>query len=106
MTRTELERVLAGEILEDDSEITLVELCRTCAVQAETVESLVDYGIIEPVGRRGTHWCFQAGSIRRTRIAMRLQRDLGVNLAGAALALELLERIDELNTRLRRDRLR
>jgi chaperone modulatory protein CbpM len=35
------------------------------------------------------------------RIALRLQRELEVNLAGAALALELLERIDQLNARLR-----
>ena len=30
-----------------------------------------------------------------------LQRDLGVNLAGAALALELLERIAELEAKVR-----
>jgi chaperone modulatory protein CbpM len=35
------------------------------------------------------------------RIALRWQRDLDVSLAGAALALELLERIDQLHTRLR-----
>lgn len=104
MTRSELEKVLAGEVLEDDREITLVELCRTCAVQAETIESLVDYGIIEPAGRRGNHWSFAAASIRRARIAIRLQSDLGVNLAGAALALDLLERIDALDARLHRDR--
>jgi hypothetical protein len=33
--------------------------------------------------------------------AMRLRRDLGVNLAGALLACDLLERIDELEARLR-----
>jgi chaperone modulatory protein CbpM len=33
---------------------------------------------------------------RRVRTVVRLQRDLGVNLPGAALALELLDRIDEL----------
>lgn len=104
MTKSELEQILAGEVLEDDREITLVELCRTCAVQAETIESLVDHGIIEPAGRRGSHWCFGAASIRRARIAIRLQSDLGVNLAGAALALDLLERIDALDARLHRDR--
>jgi chaperone modulatory protein CbpM len=31
-----------------------------------------------------------------------LQRDLGVNLAGAALALELLDRIEHLRAQLRR----
>jgi chaperone modulatory protein CbpM len=41
--------------------------------------------------------------LRRTRITLHLQqRDhLGVNLAGAALALDLLERIEELDARLR-----
>jgi hypothetical protein len=34
--------------------------------------------------------------------AMRLRRDLGVNLAGALLACDLLDRIDVLEARLRR----
>jgi chaperone modulatory protein CbpM len=62
---------------------------------------LVEQGILEPAGRRGRHWCFPASSLRRTRITLHLQRDLGVNLAGAALVLDLLERIEELDTRLR-----
>jgi chaperone modulatory protein CbpM len=35
-----------------------------------------------------------------------LQRDLGLNLAGAALALELLERIENMRAQLRRERSR
>jgi chaperone modulatory protein CbpM len=31
---------------------------------------------------------------------VRLQRDLGVNLAGAALAIDLLDQLDELRRRL------
>lgn len=61
----------------------------------------MEQGILEPSGRRGRHWCFPYASVRRTSVALRLQEDLGVNLAGAALALELLERIDKLNARLR-----
>ena len=65
---------------------------------------MVEQGVLEPSGKRGHHWCFPANSIRRTRIAARLQRDLGVNLAGVALALDLLERVDELQARLRATR--
>jgi len=39
--------------------------------------------------------------VRITSIVVRLQRDLGVNLAGAALALDLLQHIDELRAQLR-----
>ena len=37
----------------------------------------------------------------RVRTVLRMQRDLHVNLAGAALALDLLERIEALNARLK-----
>jgi chaperone modulatory protein CbpM len=37
-----------------------------------------------------------------TLTAIRLQEDLGVNLPGAALALDLLERIEQLQRQLRK----
>jgi chaperone modulatory protein CbpM len=91
----------AVELIDEETTFTLAELCRCCDVEAELIEVLVEHGILEPAGRRGRHWCFPASSLRRTRITLHLQRDLGVNLAGAALALDLLERIDELDARLR-----
>ena len=101
MAKSDQQVVLTGEVLEEDHEVTLIELCSICEVQAETVEALIEHGILEPSGKHGTHWCFRVNSIKRTQIALRLQRDLDVNLPGAALALDLLERIDELEARLR-----
>ncbi|MEE4379473.1 MAG: chaperone modulator CbpM, partial [Candidatus Competibacteraceae bacterium] len=60
-----------------------------------------EQGLLAPPGPRGPPWCFSATCIKRIRIVLRLQRDLDVNLAGAALALELLEHIDQLHDRLR-----
>jgi chaperone modulatory protein CbpM len=37
--------------------------------------------------------------VQRVQTAIRLQQDLGVNLAGAALALDLLEELQELRCR-------
>ncbi len=94
----------AVELIDEQTTFTLAELCRCFAVEAELIEALVEQGILEPAGRRGRHWCFPASSLRRTRITLHLQRDLGVNLAGAAVALDLLERIEELDARLRATR--
>jgi len=88
--------LLSREVVDDTMEITIVELCRSCAVETALVEAMIDEGILEPVGKRGNDWCFSYISVKRTRTVVRLQRDLGVNLAGAALALELLDRIAEL----------
>jgi chaperone modulatory protein CbpM len=101
MANTNLEKILSGDILDEATEISIVQLCRSCAVQAETIEAMVEQGVLEPLGKRGHHWCFPANSIKRTRIVLRLQRDLDINLAGAALAIELLERIEELDAQLR-----
>lgn len=91
----------AVELIDEETTIVMAELCRSCGVEAEFIEALVDEGILEPSGTRGRHWCFPATSLQRTRITLHLQRDLGVNIAGAALTLDLLERIEKLETRLR-----
>jgi chaperone modulatory protein CbpM len=91
--------LLNGQVVDETTEITIVELCRSCAVDAELVEAMIDEGIIEPTRRRGAEWCFAISTVRRTRVVARLQRDLGVNLAGAALAIELLERLEQLRRR-------
>ena len=92
---------LSTELIDEQTVFTLADLCRSCAVEAEFIEAMVEQGIIEPTGTRGRHWCFAASSLRRTRVTVHLQKDLGVNLAGAALALELMERIDKIESQLR-----
>ena len=91
-----LEKVLTGQVLEDSDVVTLTDLCRSCTVETETVTMLVAEGILDPMGRDVEHWQFSVGSLRRVKTVIHLQRDLGVNLAGAALALDLLDRIAKL----------
>jgi len=93
--------ILSGTILEEDSEVTLAQLCDACAVHAEAVEAMIEEGIVSPVGGSASKWRFTRTSVVRVRTVLRVQRDLHVNLAGAALALDLLERIDALNARLK-----
>lgn len=90
-----------GEIIDETVEITLSDLTRTCRVHAEWVMELVEEGVIEPHQKSGPQWRFSATTVVRIQKAQRLQRDLGVNLPGIALALELLDRIDALEARLR-----
>ncbi|MGV8990646.1 MAG: chaperone modulator CbpM [Thiobacillus sp.] len=88
-------------ILEEQTQLTLADLCRACAVHEERIIELVDMGVLEPQGREPARWVFGGASLHRARVAMRLQRDLEIDLAGAALALELLDEIASLRARLR-----
>ncbi len=92
---------LSGTLLEEDSEVTLAQLCEVCAVHAEVVEAMVEEGIVAPVGGGVSRWRFTRSTVVRIGTVLRMQRDLHVNLAGAALALDLLERVEMLNARLK-----
>ena len=88
-----------GEFVEPGTPLSLAELCRHYAVHAEWVIELVDEGILEPEaeGAEGhSQWRFSGENCRRISIVLRMQRDLGVNLPGAALALDLLEELHTL----------
>jgi chaperone modulatory protein CbpM len=88
-------------ILEEQTQLTLADLCRACDVHAERIIELVDAGVLEPQGREPARWIFTGASLHRARKALRLQRDLDIDLAGAALTLELLDEIESLRARLR-----
>lgn len=89
-------------VLDEEFHLTLGDLCRACHLPAEQILALVEEGILEPQGTDPSRWRFQGVSVRRVRCAYRLTHDLGINLAGAALAVELLEEIRTLRARLRR----
>jgi chaperone modulatory protein CbpM len=94
--------LLTGAILEEESELTLGEICMACEVHAERIIELVEEGVLEPAGRDTAHWRFAGGSLHRARIACRLQQDLGVNTAGAALILDLMDELERLRAQLNR----
>ncbi|AKH20120.1 chaperone modulator CbpM [Sedimenticola thiotaurini] len=92
--------IVAGLLLNEECLLTLGELSRSCRVHAEWIVELVEQGIIEPHGDDLQHWRFPGDCLSRVQQVQRLQRDLGVNLAGAALALELLDEVRRLRRRL------
>lgn len=94
--------IMSGHVLDDKIEVSLVEICNACARDQSWVSALVAEGVLEPIDTRAKQWRFPAVSLHRAHCAMRLERDLGVNLAGIALAIELLEELQTLRTRLGR----
>lgn len=92
--------LVPGFILEEETELTLDEVCRACAVPADMIIELVNEGVLIPDGGTPDQWRFTGAHLHRAQVALRLQSDLDVNLAGAALALELLEELDTLRARL------
>ncbi len=89
-------------VVEEELQFSLAELCRACRASEDQIRVWVVEGVLEPVGASPPTWRFAGASLRRTRLAMTLTRDLEVNPAGVALALELIDEIEALKARLRR----
>ncbi|MDN5836568.1 MAG: chaperone modulator CbpM [Nitrosospira sp.] len=100
---------LNGIILDEQTFLTLTEISQACAVQTDYIVELVEEGLITPSITPETgpeshaphNWRFTGMQMRHARIALHLQGDLGVNLAGAGLALQLLDEVEALRTRLK-----
>jgi len=102
MNTKDLSLVHVGTVIEEDN-LSLGQLCKACSVNADWVINLVEEGIIEPDGDKIQVWRFSGASLIRVHSAIRLQRDLGVNLAGIALVLDLLEELKYLRMHVGQD---
>jgi chaperone modulatory protein CbpM len=89
-------------LVDDDLAFDLETLCQACDAAADELLALVEEGVLEPRGLTPQEWRFGIGAMPRARRALRLQHDLQMDLSGVALALDLLDRIDWLESRLRR----
>lgn len=80
--------------------LSLSELTMFCHTSSEWVVTLVDYGVVTPIERAAPDWEFAPSHVARARKAARLMRDLGLNVAGVALVLDLIEERDALARKL------
>jgi chaperone modulatory protein CbpM len=57
------------------------------------VERFVEFGLVEPAERNGGAMAFDTDSVSRLVAISRLRADLGVNVPGVAVILDLVERL-------------
>jgi MerR family transcriptional regulator, heat shock protein HspR len=77
-------------------QITLDMLAASAGLHPALVECFVEFGLIEPVERVGGQQLFDVSCITRLRTIVRLRRDVGINLSGIAVILDMLDRLTAL----------
>jgi chaperone modulatory protein CbpM len=88
-------------VVEEQVLFTLPALCQASGAAQEQVHALVDEGLLQPQGQGPQDWHFAGDALPRTRRALRLARDFGLDLAAVALVMELLAEIALLRSRQR-----
>ena len=97
---------LVGVVLEEQIDISVDQVCTLCRVERTQIVHLVEEGVIDPMqpatASAVAQWRFSGEALARARRAVRLQRELELNPAAAALVLDLLDEVAALREALRR----
>jgi len=91
-----LNPTLQGTLIDESTLLSIDDLCRICAIERSHVVAFVEEGVLEIAAIDLPEWHFRGGALRRARMAVRLERDLELNLIGVALALDLMDEIESL----------
>jgi chaperone modulatory protein CbpM len=94
-------QVLQAHVLGESDWIAASEICQLCRLDLQVLLELAALGVVVSRETVPGQWQVPATAVPRLRIASRLMHDLGINVSGAALALELLETQHGLERRIR-----
>jgi len=83
-----------------DEPLTFEVVAEACGTRASLVMRLAERGLIETVTSAADEPLVPRRVVIQLRRMQRLRRDLGVNFAGAAVILDLVGRIEQLNREL------
>jgi chaperone modulatory protein CbpM len=72
------------------------EICCATELPSQTIIEIIDHGIIQPKGASPDDWSFNIRMITVTKKACRLHNDLDIDWAGIALAISLLDELEQL----------
>ena len=78
--------------------VSFEELCHVTELSSNIIIEIVEHGIVEPDGNNPEDWAFNAQMVVVTKKACRLHRDLGIDWEGIALAIALLEEMEQLRS--------
>ncbi|KTD10867.1 putative chaperone-modulator protein CbpM [Legionella gratiana] len=91
---------IIGVLVEETATISFNEVCQKYQIPRELLLEMVEYGIFSSKTSKTEQLKLNQKDLRKIESAFRLHHDLGVNLPGVALVLELLEKIDQLTDEL------
>jgi DNA-binding transcriptional MerR regulator len=74
----------------------LEDAARRLGLHPDIVQRFLEFGLLEPAEVTGAKIMLDPVALRRIGVIQRLRYDLGINLAGIGVILDLLDRIDAL----------
>jgi chaperone modulatory protein CbpM len=93
---------IAITVIDENNVLTFEEICRAIHADQDLVIQLIEYHVIHPKGSSQKNWQFDHISLKRARIARNFYYDCEVNLAGIGLLIDMLDKIEKLESEISR----
>jgi len=88
----------------ENQRLTVTELATCASIDNSAIERYVELGLLTPIAQE-VPMLFEPSMATRLRSILRLQHDLGINLAGVSVVLDLVDKLRALqaeNAKLRK----
>ena len=90
------QKVVTGLLMDEHTTISIIEVCQKLNVSEAMLHELYEHGLFE----QPIMTSINEKMLARIQSAARIQDDLGVNVPGVVLALELLDELEQLRQEL------
>src|SRR3979490_3423778 len=94
------DQALSGAIFEESALLTVKDLSRICGVDERHIREFVEEADITVGEVTAAEWHFAGAALRRARLALRLERDLEINMERRCLRVDLMEELERLRREL------
>jgi len=98
---THIEKAAPGAVPVKSELISFTQIIELTGVHPSRLGELIDFGFLSPTATHEGSLLFRAGDVYRLRKLERLARDFDLPLYGVGIIVELLERIETLEIKVR-----
>lgn len=92
--------ILIGMLIEETETISYIEVCKKYNIPEKLLIEMMEHGLFTNQSTRLEQLKLNQKELHRIESAFRLHHDLGINLPGVVLAIELLEKIQQMDDEL------
>lgn len=94
------DNILIGVLIKEAESIPYNEVCHKYHIPKKLLIELMEHGLFSNQSTQIEQLKLNQKELHRMKSAFRLHRDLGINLPGVVLAIELLEKIEQMDDEL------
>lgn len=93
--------IITGVLMDEHTTLSFVDICHKHHIPEDLLREMLEHGLFGGEVTSINNLDFDMYMLQRIQSARRLQHDLGINLPGVILVLELLDEMEQIRDELR-----